>query len=108
MKVSISLHVVSVTQGNRTYRKVVVTFVGITFCGILLVKGWALIRGNEPAGQHFPCPEVFKVFGPDARGVEVSKQRCPSFSSVGSRRRRRWRLCILHNSLIYWHWDSFL
>ena len=81
MKVYIPSRAVSVTQRNRTYLKVV-TFVSVTVCGILLVKEWALIRGNQSAGQHFPCPEVFKVFGPDARRVEVSKQRYPSFSSV--------------------------
>jgi hypothetical protein len=47
------------------------------------VEEWALIRGNQSAGQHFPCPEVFEVFGPHAHGVEVSKQRYHNFSSFG-------------------------
>jgi hypothetical protein len=73
-------HVVSVTQGNRTHREAV-GYVCITVCGNLLLEEWALIRGNQSAGQNFPCREVFKVSGTGARIVEVSEQRYPNFSS---------------------------
>lgn len=73
-----SSSVMSVTRGDRIHRKLV-SCVCITVCGVLLVEEWALIRGNQPAGQHFSLSRVFRVCGTGPCGFEVSWAKIPRF-----------------------------